>query len=261
MSDGQSLAGKVRIAWAQVRGRAESRRWTLTGAPAMWAVARVLGIVFAGSALPTPLYVIYRKEFHFSEIILTIIYAAYVAGTLIALVFFGRLSDQIGRRKAALPALGVVVASTVIFIFAANTTMLFPARVLSGFACGVFAGTATAWIVELHLKQVHASSTLVAVAFNVGGLALGPLMSGLLAQYAAQPMRLTYIVYLPLVLASMVLAWAPKETVHDPVERLGDVSLRPRMGVPGAIRKQFHRACLDQICLCLRAGNQASPPA
>src|SRR5690348_6728247 len=73
----------------------------------MWIVALELGIVFAGSTVPTPLYLFYRHAFGFSEITLTLIYAVYVLGNLCALFFFGRLSDQIGRRTTTFPALGV----------------------------------------------------------------------------------------------------------------------------------------------------------
>src|SRR4051794_25255353 len=84
--------------------------------PAFWAMAYVLGVVMLGATLPTPLYVIYRGEFGFSEIVLTLIYATYAGGTLAALVFFGPLSDQVGRRPVLWPALGVAAASTLAFL-------------------------------------------------------------------------------------------------------------------------------------------------
>src|SRR3984957_6087789 len=73
-------------------------------------VAIELGVMFVGAILPTPLYPLYRAEFGFSGITLTLIYAVYVLGNLAALLFFGRLADQIGRRNATLPAIGVGMA-------------------------------------------------------------------------------------------------------------------------------------------------------
>ena len=64
----------------------------------IWAVGGCLALMFAGSTLPTPLYSLYQRLFGFSELALTLIYAAYVLGNLSALLFLGRLSDQIGRR-------------------------------------------------------------------------------------------------------------------------------------------------------------------
>ena len=49
----------------------------------------MIGVLFAGSTLVTPLYVIYEKEWGFSRITLTLIYAAYVIGNLAALLVWG----------------------------------------------------------------------------------------------------------------------------------------------------------------------------
>jgi len=62
---------------------------------ALTAVAAQLGIMFIGAILPTPLYPLYREAFGFSGVTLTLIYATYVLGNLSALLFFGRLADQI----------------------------------------------------------------------------------------------------------------------------------------------------------------------
>ena len=43
---------------------------------AIVAVAAMIGVMFAGSTLLTPLYIIYKQKFGFSGITLTLIYAA-----------------------------------------------------------------------------------------------------------------------------------------------------------------------------------------
>src|SRR5438045_789201 len=68
-------------------------------------VAFTLGAMFMGSTLLTPLYGLYREKFGFSQLTLTLIYASYVVGNLGALLFLGRLSDEIGRRQVCLPAI------------------------------------------------------------------------------------------------------------------------------------------------------------
>src|SRR6185312_10436448 len=74
-----------------------SRRTTeLTGRAAVSSVAAMIGAAFAGSTLVTPLYVIYKEQFGFSQITLTLVYGAYLLGNLVALLFFGHLSDQLG---------------------------------------------------------------------------------------------------------------------------------------------------------------------
>src|SRR5262245_34472913 len=95
---------------AIARERSHSDRQT-----AIVAVTTMIGVMFAGSTLLTPLYVIYKQKFGFSEVTLTLIYATYVVGNLVALLVLGRLSDQIGRRYVALAALGVSLLSTIVF--------------------------------------------------------------------------------------------------------------------------------------------------
>jgi len=47
-----------------------------------------------GTTLPTPLYVIYLAQWHFSPAMVTVIFAVYAAGVLAALLLAGRSSDQ-----------------------------------------------------------------------------------------------------------------------------------------------------------------------
>jgi MFS family permease len=97
---------------------ARLRELELKGAAAVCVAASMIGALFAGSTLLTPLYVIYKHELGFSQITLTLIYAIYVIGNLAALLLFGRLSDAIGRRRTAVPAMAVAIVSTLIFLFA-----------------------------------------------------------------------------------------------------------------------------------------------
>jgi MFS family permease len=88
---------------------ARSQDAKLDSAPATGVIAAVIAVLFAGSTVLTPLYVIYQQQFGFSQITLTLIYAVYVIGNLTALLLFGRLSDEIGRRRVAVPAIAVAI--------------------------------------------------------------------------------------------------------------------------------------------------------
>jgi MFS family permease len=217
---------------------AGTRKVELSGTAAIAAVAGMIGLMFAGSTLLTPLYLIYKQQFGFSQITLTLIYAAYVVGNVSALLLLGRLSDEIGRRRAALPALAIAAVSTLIYLFAENITLLFVARILSGLGIGVAAGTGTAWLAELVGKD-KARATIIATSANFAGIATGPLVAGLLAQYAPAPLHLPFIVYLLATLALVLPIWRVPETVSHTVASLKDTSWRPRLGVPRAIRRQF----------------------
>ena len=194
--------------------------------------------MFVGAIMPTPLYPLYREAFGFSGVTLTLIYAVYVLGNLVALLFFGRLADQLGRRRATVPAIAVSFASTIAFAAATGTAWLFVARALSGFSTGLAAGAATAWIAELYSGRSEGAPARIAAAANFFGCAAGPLLGGFLAQYAPWPLRLPFYVYLVLLcITAGVISLAP-ETLADP-RPLGEVSLRPRLGVPRNIWLQF----------------------
>jgi MFS family permease len=189
------------------------------------------------STVPTPLYEIYRDRLGFSGVTLTVIYAAYVVGSLGSMFFLGRLSDQIGRRPVVLASQVFGVVAVILFLLADATIWLFAARVLSGFAIALASGASTAWIVESH----HAGkreATRIAIGANLLGLALGPLLAGVLAQYEPAPLRLVYVVLFLVLIAALAAVWFGAETVREP-KPLKEAKLRPRFEVPREIRAQF----------------------
>jgi MFS family permease len=205
----------------------------------MWVAVAGIAALYIGSTLPTPLYPIYRREFGFSEFIVTAIYASYVIGNLIALFALGRLSDQLGRRPTTLMAFAVLFASVLCFLAATGTTWLFAARALNGLAAGLGAAALTAWIAELEPRHDKARAAVVASTGNLAGLGLGALIAGLLAQYGPWPLRSSYAVYLIIVVVIVVLTLAVPEGVGHPVREAGALSLRPRIGVPRNLRLAF----------------------
>jgi MFS family permease len=211
----------------------------LGGTAAICIVASMIGALFAGSTVPTPLYVIYKQQFGFSQISLTLIYAAYVVGNLAALLLFGRLSDQIGRRRSGVIAMAIAIISALIFLFAQGIVSLYAGRILSGLAIGIGAGTGTAWLAELIAEENKSRATVIATSANFVGLGIGALMSGVLADWISSPLRLPFIVYLAVLVPMSALVWFSHETVSDPVQTIERISLRPQLSVPAEIRAQF----------------------
>src|SRR5262249_53131499 len=156
-----------------------------------------------------------------------------------ALLVFGRMSDEVGRRRTAAIAMGIAIVGALLFLFAHGTASLFVARVLSGLAIGIGAGTGTAWLAELIAEQDRSRATVIATIANFVGLGLGALAAGLLAEYVALPLRTPFMTYLALlVLVAAGVAFA-RETVDRPLRAFTQVSVRPRAGVPSSIRIRF----------------------
>lgn len=224
-----------------IRGRGGAAPLALGRRAGFVAVAYAFVVTMLGTTLPTPLYGIYQLDYGFSELMVTVIFATYAAGVIAALLLFGRVSDQIGRRRTLLPGLAFAALSAAVFLLAQGVVPLLAARVLSGLSAGIFTGTATAALLDLAPKGDRGRATLVATIVNVGGLAMGPLLAGLLAEYVGAPLRLPFWVDLGLLLPAAVLIWALPETAGS--STLGRV--RPqRLHVPAAVRPIFLRSAL-----------------
>src|SRR6476660_8961323 len=66
----------------EARGRKADMRPGLRERAQSYAAALVLTLLFMGATLPSPLYVIYRDELHFSQVTLTLVYAVYFFGAM-----------------------------------------------------------------------------------------------------------------------------------------------------------------------------------
>ena len=208
----------------------------------MAGVAYAFVATMIGTTLPTPLYPIYEQRFGISGLTVTIIFATYAVGVIAALLLLGQRSDLIGRRPVLLLGLGFSAASAVVFLVAQGLPLLLVGRLLSGLSAGIFTGTATAALVDLAPEENKGLGTLVATAVNTGGLGLGPLLAGLLAQFAPDPLRLPYAVQLGLLLPGAWFVWQLAEPVKvRPGTGFGGLRIQ-RLHVPREVRPIFIRA-------------------
>lgn len=173
-----------------------------------WGAAYALLILLTGTNLPTPLYREYQAQFGFSPLVVTLIFAAYVAALIPSLLVAGPLSDAVGRRKVLLPAVVLAALGSMVFALAEGTAWLFAARILQGLALGAASGPLTASLAELEPTGNRRKAALVATVASVGGLGLGPVLAGLLAQYAPAPHVLPFVVEIVLLVpaAAVIIA-------------------------------------------------------
>lgn len=211
-------------------------------------VSFVFFVVILGGGLPTPLYVIYQKEWGFSSGILTVIFAVYAAGLLVMLLLFGRLSDRIGRRQVLLLSLVVALASTVVFLRATSVIWLIGGRVLSGMSVGLCVNTASAALTDYEPTGNRSRAALVVAVINAVGVGAGPLYAGVLAQYAPDPLTLSFWVLLALILAGFGAVFAiRRKSTARPVSAgpLRQLLRAPR--VPSSIRPVFFLAAIGAV--------------
>jgi MFS family permease len=207
-------------------------------------VGYLFTVVLLGGTLPSPLYPFYIRSLGLTPFLVTVVFAAYAVGTLAALLLLGGFSDRVGRRPVLGLAVGVAVASTLVFLFWQTLPGLLLGRVLSGFSVGLTTGTATAALGELHPNR--RTATTLATAANMGGLGLGPILAGVLAAHAPGPTTASYLVYLVLLLPGLALV-AVRETGPGRAAGVADAlrAVRPqRLAVPDGAAAPFAAAAL-----------------
>lgn len=228
-------AGPDRAQRVAPRGR------VLRAGAGFWIVAYGFCVTMAFAAVPAPLYVLYQARDGFGAILVTVIFAAYAVGVVASLLLAGHTSDWLGRRRLMLAALLVSLVSGVVFLTWPTTAGLIVARVISGISVGMLTATATAYLSELHAAARPAArparAEITSTGANIGGLGLGALLAGLLAQYAGAPLRLPYAVSEALMLAAVVALAAVPETVSRPNPR--PAYRAQRIMVPPAQRPLF----------------------
>ena len=200
-------------------------------------VAYAFLVTMIGTTLPTPLYPLYEQRYSFGELMVTVIFAVYALGVIAGLLVFGNLSDEIGRKPVLLTGLAFSAISAFLFVFAGSLVPIFAGRVVSGLSAGVFTGTATAMLVDLAPGGRRRMASFVAVVVNLGGLGLGTLLSGLLADHARSPLRLPFIVDLVLLVPAVLGLVVTPETVQRQAFRLR----LQRLSVPPEVRSVFIR--------------------
>ncbi|CAM4181888.1 MFS transporter [Nocardiopsis rhodophaea] len=178
--------------------------------------------VMAHTALPTPIYAIYSKEFGLTTLQVTEVYAIYALGVIAALVLFNSLSNTIGRRPLLLFGLIFSVASNVAFLAADSIGYLFVARLFTGLAAGTFMGTATVAAVEVAPRKLAQHAAVWASAANIFGLGIGPVIGGLGTQFLGDPEHGLFLVHLAAVGVLAVLML----TIREPLDRDDRVPFR-----------------------------------
>ncbi|MFH9090083.1 MFS transporter [Streptomyces sp. NPDC017673] len=177
----------------------------------------------AFSTVPTPLYPLYMAKDGFSTFMVTVVFAAYAVGVVISLVLAGHISDWVGRKKILIPAIGLELIAALLFLTNTSLPVLLVARLVTGLGVGMVTATATAHLHELHTAHRPGASAqrfeLVSTAANIGGLGVGPLVAGFLAQWVTGPLRTPYIVFAVLLLASIVAIALTPETVEEQLVR------------------------------------------
>lgn len=208
--------------------------------PAPWLpVALLLVGVGWGSNQITPLLLVYQRTLSLSTGTVEAMFGVYALGLIPGLLITGPLSDARGRRTVVVPAAALSLLASVALATGGHVlSLLFLGRFLAGVSSGAAFGAATAWVRELSRPphgqaSDHSAARRAAVAMTLG-FALGPLVAGVLAQWAPDPSVVPYVPHLALMVLVLILIRACPETVLAP-------RTTPRRQAPRASRVRFWR--------------------
>jgi MFS family permease len=167
-----------------------------------WIVAFAFLVITAFATLPSPLYGLYRVRDDLSAFMVTVIYAVFASGTIAALLSVRSVAARVGRRGVMLGATATLIVAASVFAVWKDLPGLFAGRLLTGVSIGLAAGTAITYLIELRVRQDANASVVrarnIGTAINVGGLGIGPLIAGCLAQWTDRPLTLPYLVFVAL---------------------------------------------------------------
>lgn len=212
-------------------------------------VAYLFAATMIGTTLPTPLYAFYSAELDLTPLLVSVVFAVYAVGVLGTLLLLGRLSDHIGRRPVLLATVATAALSSAVFVvvdLAPSLPLLLVGRLVSGVSAGFATGAFTAYLTELAARRGR-NAGLLATVVNLGGLGLGSLIAGVLAEHLPHPTLLPYLVHLGLLLP-VVLVYALR--LPETVERTDGwrAGAKPqRLAVPPEIRVPFFAAALAAL--------------
>jgi MFS family permease len=174
-------------------------------APAAWVrVALVMFAVGWGANQFSPMLIVYRHSLGLGPGEIAGLFALY-AGTLIpGLLAGGPLSDRFGRRACVLPFAALSPVATLLLVLGPRSLALIAAgRALAGLCSGMVFGPATAWVQDLsHANALSARRAALALS---AGFGLGPVVAGLLAQWAGDPLVVPYLPHLAIGAAALAV--------------------------------------------------------
>ncbi|WP_344792946.1 MFS transporter [Gryllotalpicola daejeonensis] len=211
-----------------------------------WIVAGAFLFSMAFTTVPTPLYPIYEQRDGFGGFVVTLVFAAYAVGVMAALYLAGHVSDWLGRRRLLIASVAIEAIAAVLFLVWNALPGLLTARFVSGIGVGTLTATATAYLAELravsHPGEPRAKAATAATVINTGGLALGPLIGGLLAQFLPAPVVTPFAVFLVLLVVALGLVLFVPETVDVAGSRRRYAP--QRVSVPAEARATFAAAAI-----------------
>ena len=180
-----------------------------------------LPLAMANVALPT-----IGAYFDASQTQLNLVAVAYSLGLACSVLWLGALGDRYGRKMMAILGVALAIPAALISGFSPTIQVLIFGRLFGGFAAGMAYPTTLALIAALWGPGPGRTRSIALWAAIGGAISVsGPLLSGLILQFAAWPW--VFWIVIPLAVVALFLAWknipAHINEATEPVDNLGGI--------------------------------------
>lgn len=208
-----------------------------------------------GTALASPLYPLYQVLWQLQPSQITVIFVTYMLGVLVSLLLLGRLTDRFGFLPVLRSGLILVTLGVLLSALAWNMASFVVSRIAIGLASGLITTSATLGLAQLGRGADLRRTSLITSCVMSLGFGMGPVVGGLVAQFAPAPL---VSAYLPTLLMGLLAIYAlfqikvaPRSALHAEamLSTTADISLLPRITLPPpALRRPFWIGSLGAFC-------------
>ncbi|MFB8423851.1 MFS transporter [Priestia megaterium] len=161
----------------------------------LFLITASLFIVTTSVNLQVPLYTTYAIDAHFGKALTALVFAAYILGLIPVLIFFGGISDQLGRKPILLSSLIFSFIATFIITIYPTMYVLLLTRIIQGISLGLSVGTCTAYLIGIYPEKSKSIPIYIALASSIG-FGSGALFTTVVLAYVPSPTPISYWVIL-----------------------------------------------------------------
>src|SRR5512137_181619 len=163
-----------------------------------------------GMGIVAPLLSIYAKDLGASGFWIGLVMASYAIANIISTPLFGRISDRKGRKTILVVGLLAYSLISAGYIFTSSLPILCLVRLLHGAAGGMVLPIATAYIGDVSPQGEEGKWMGYSSAAFYAGFGVGPLLGGVMSQYAGMTSAFSLMAGLNFLAFLIVLIFLPK---------------------------------------------------